>query len=870
MHKSLLHIVLFFCLSQQFYSQENGIVALDIPVRNSLKFNRYIINPTFSFVREQNKYLSITNKRQWVQFDDAPQTYLFSYSGRFRENIGVGIGAFQQNYGVLTTFGGVLNFAYNAVINRESNLTFGMNLGFYQSGLDTGRVITNFPDPSLDNIPNNSILTINPGINYGTEFFDFGLAVNNAVSYNFNTSNIIEDNPQQAVQAHIMYTGYMNSRGFFDESKFSTLLRSEFKKDETVISGIVMLMVPKGIWAQAGYNSLYGISAGIGINISKQISIEYNYEKAIGDLSTFGNSHDITLAYKFKNRNRYSYSGDDEEEALLSGKKSKRVIAKPKGPKVTEADRAAIAQAKEEARTQALEKAKAKAEARAKLVEAARAEREAKIKAATDKKEEALKAANTKLEQNTVVKEEKEKQKAEEALRIKQEQEANVEEASRARLAEEEKAKKEEENRLKLEEEAKAKADEAARVKLEEAAKAKAEEAARIKLEQESKAKATEQARVKEQEEAKAKAEEAERLKLAEEERIKAAEAARIQQEEEEKAKAKAEEESRIKLEEENDAKAAVEKAEEDPNIQVIEEDAIIFPYEKDEDIRKMNDLTKLTVDAKIEQENLLLRLREKVASKQQDLDDLKEENDLSEQGIYKAPKAFKSVSAENAALEALKLEIDGAIELQNEKITELENLYKDRLKKITDKNDETNAFYLKTINELKAGQLQIMQSKAQLNDTLEEIKVATEFERKRRIKRAAYDNEEDRYAKDRAALKQITQFTPQNGAVLNEEDFDFGETLSSNIQIVKDVKHVESGYYLVIAVHSDVDKRDDFLTKVVSLGQGDIDFFYDVNTSKYYIYQQKFNGVEQARKAIESKGNEPYNSKMSLVKIEN
>ena len=38
------------------------------------------------------------------------------------------------------------------------------------------------------------------------------------------------------------------------------------------------------------------------------------------------------------------------------------------------------------------------------------------------------------------------------------------------------------------------------------------------------------------------------------------------------------------------------------------------------------------------------------------------------------------------------------------------------------------------------------MQSKEQLNVTLEDIKVAIEFERKRRIKRAAYDNEEDRY----------------------------------------------------------------------------------------------------------------------------
>jgi type IX secretion system PorP/SprF family membrane protein len=329
MIKYLLHIGLFFCFTQLLHAQENGVVAFSLPVRNSLKFNKYAINPTFSFVREQNKYISFSNKREWVQFNDAPQTYLFSYAGRFRENTGIAVSVFQQNHGVLTTFGGVVNYAYNAVFDRDSNLTFGMNVGFYRSGLNEGKVVTNFPDPSLENFPSNTLLTINPGINYGTAFFDFGVSVNNLVTYNFKTSELLEDNPEQSVQAHIMYTGYMNTRGFFDESKFSTLVRSEFKKDKTVLSGIAMLTVPKGIWAQAGYNTLYGLSAGIGLNISQQIALEYNYEKAIGDLSSFGNSHEITLAYKFKNKIRYSYSGDDDEEAILiSNKKSKRVLAK--------------------------------------------------------------------------------------------------------------------------------------------------------------------------------------------------------------------------------------------------------------------------------------------------------------------------------------------------------------------------------------------------------------------------------------------------------------------------------------------------------------------------------------------------------------
>ncbi len=783
MKKLLFHIVLFLCIAQQSYSQEDGIVAFDIPTRNSLKFNKYTINPTFSFVREQNKYLSFYNKRQWVQFDDAPLTYLASYAGRFRENMGVGIGVFQQDYGVLTTFGGVLNFAYNAVLNTDSNLTLGLNLGFYKSGINEGRVNTNFPDPSIENFPSNSIITVNPGINYGTDFFDFGLSVNNAVSYNLLSSKLIEDNPEQAIQGHIMYTGYVNSRGFFDDSKFSGLLRAEFKKDQTIISGLVMLSVPKGIWMQAGYNSFYGASGGLGINISTQIAIEYNYETSIGDFSAFGNSHEITLAYKFKNRERYSYSGDDDEQALLTSKKKRKVLAK----------NTTTSKLSAEERQLAKEEAKARIEAR-RLAAIAKAE----------ERQLASQQNKVKAEQDTVV-------KRGDSTDIKSGQEqSNITQP-------EEKVKAAEAAKTKLEEQAKANEEEQLR---------KAAEAARLKLEEKAKVEAQE------------KAKEEARIKLAEE-----------------KAQAEAE---------------ALKKANEEEAIKMIELDGVVVPAPTNETTRYLYDLTKLTTDSKIEQQELLTKLSETVASRNQDLKDLKEENDLSERGIYKAPKPFKSVSAEKAKLEALKIEIDNIIESQNDKITQLETLYRKRIKEVSDVNDPENAFYSKAIQDLKAEQIQVLRTKESLLTTLETIKVATEVERKRRIKRAAYDNEEDRYQKDRAALNQIKQFTPVASEPLTSEDFDPGEAQSASIQIVKSVKNTESGFYAVIGVHSDVAKRDEFLRKAVAAGVSNIDFFFDVATSKYYIYYQKFNDIQSARKAMELKGSKPYNDTMALVKIEN
>ena len=233
MKKILLFITLFYGLSNVLYAQnasEDGVVSFSLPIRNSLKFNRYIINPAFSFVRESNPYISFYNKRQWVQFEDAPQTYLFNYSGRFRENEAFAAGLFQQNYGLMTVFGAIGNFAHNIVLEQDSNLTFGLNVGVYQSGLNTGKIISDDSTILQGDFPKSTLLTVNPGINYGTEFLDFGLAINNLVLYNFG-SGMVKEDPERAIQLHAMYTGYIDSYGFFDRSKFSGIVRTELKKD---------------------------------------------------------------------------------------------------------------------------------------------------------------------------------------------------------------------------------------------------------------------------------------------------------------------------------------------------------------------------------------------------------------------------------------------------------------------------------------------------------------------------------------------------------------------------------------------------------------------------------------------------------------
>ena len=72
------------------------------------------------------------------------------------------------------------------------------------------------------------------------------------------------------------------------------------------------------------------------------------------------------------------------------------------------------------------------------------------------------------------------------------------------------------------------------------------------------------------------------------------------------------------------------------------------------------------------------------------------------------------------------------------------------------------------------------------------------------------------------------------------------------------------------MAVHSDKNKRDEFLRAAVKRGEADINFFYDVNTSKYYIYSKKFTNLKEANEAMASKNVSSLNKNLSMIKIEN
>lgn len=684
--RNYLAIVLICCF-QSLFSQSEVVTSLTLPIRNSLKFNRFIIHPAFSFVREQAPFLTFYNKRQWLSFENAPQTYLVSYSGRFLQNEGVALGLFQQNEGVITTFGAVANFAHNIELQTESNLTFGVNLGFYKSGLNTAKIVTNYPDPLFETIPSSSFIVFNPGINYGTTFLDFGVSWTNFLVYNLRASELVVDHPEKSVSVHLMHTGYIEGNGFFDKSKFSAIVKSDFRKGNTGISGVAMLTIPNGLWTQLGYNTIYGVSGGLGVNLSQSIAIEYNYERGLGNFANFGASHEIGFAYKFSNRNS-NYEEDDLGSIIPPASDRGIVYAQQKTvQKPKETLQPVIAIPAQEKPIVVLKPVQDTIAPTTQLVE-------------------------TPIKKDTI---------APSALAVVQSKKDSVE---------------------------------------------------------------------------------------------------------------------------------------------------VVVPKPKNRTFIAIDNLTAALEVTKTKQDDLLSRLSVTIASKKEDLAQMKEENDLSEQGIYAEPKPFKSSSTENSELESLQTEIAAIAKDQKDKIRELETVYNEKLKNGNEEDTAILNDYAQTIQNLKQEHIAAVQANVDLNRTLEEIKEATEIEKKRRIKRASFLNVDGRLAQDIATLKRIKETTILSQIPLLSSDFDSGEE-QPEVQIIKGNKNVPSAYYLVIAVHSEVAKRDEFLTKTVASGQPNVNFFYDANSSKYFIYYDSFDNIEAAKQALKNKGSLPYNGTMSIVKME-
>lgn len=285
-----------------FGQEESPFATYDIPTHNLLKFNRFLINPSFSTVREVKSYFNMQHRNQSISFEDNYRAYFLSYSGRIGDRSGVGLGVFNQREGLIDNYGVLGNYAYGIKLTEHSNFTFAANIIYYYSGVNQNRANPVEADPALLSLENSSLFSFQPGFNISYKNFDFGLFAENLFDYNLNSNESVTEFNEKTFTGHVQYTHKLK-RGFglLKDGRLLSLARVRKVGDtDLIIGGNMILDLPSAGWLQLGYDDFYGASAGVGFNVGKRVSIGYTIEKGLSDnFENFGINHEISLAYSF-------------------------------------------------------------------------------------------------------------------------------------------------------------------------------------------------------------------------------------------------------------------------------------------------------------------------------------------------------------------------------------------------------------------------------------------------------------------------------------------------------------------------------------------------------------------------------------------
>lgn len=320
--------VILFCLvlgGQLAYGQEgqqiNTNFSLNTPFHNQLFFNRFLVNPTFSLVRENKSYLNILHRNQYTTFEDNVQNYFVGFSNKLNDHTALGIGVYGQWTGVIQEFGFNANYATSVRLGEKSKLTFGTNLTYLSEGLDKNRVVATENDPALAEAEKESKISIQPGITLSVGKFDFGLYAQELFNYNQSTNRLMMNLNDRSVKASLQYThSFMATSGLFANARLMPLVQVGRNEDSSLsYIGSLLLDLPEYGWVQTTLDDNYGLSLGLGFNLSKKLSLGYLMEKNFFQIeSNLGWNHELSLAYTFKDElpAAYSYTASSEETTI--------------------------------------------------------------------------------------------------------------------------------------------------------------------------------------------------------------------------------------------------------------------------------------------------------------------------------------------------------------------------------------------------------------------------------------------------------------------------------------------------------------------------------------------------------------------------
>ena len=298
-------------------------LPVDIRQHNLTEYNSSLLSPVFSLDRNQPRSVALWARWQWQNVDADPTTVFLNYTQKINPEMAGGLGVFQHNTGVFLNRGGVLNYAYALELSPGIQLAAGFNLFGYQRQLADDRFQLN-PDINFPQFgeSNDFIVQLAPSFRFQFGQFSLGMVVENLIDYNLSSS---ESQVSSNGNIFMGLAAYRIPINLFPDSGSSYLQPTLYVKrlpDFENQVGITTLFSTPKFWAQAGFNSFYGVSGGIGGRFFKKFSIgaliEYGTQS---ELSGQDPSFEVVTAYNFGpqilRKKVVGFEAEKEQEVLV-------------------------------------------------------------------------------------------------------------------------------------------------------------------------------------------------------------------------------------------------------------------------------------------------------------------------------------------------------------------------------------------------------------------------------------------------------------------------------------------------------------------------------------------------------------------------
>lgn len=285
------------------------IFAQQNPIQNYFIFNQTYINPAYVGTKQWTQ-VGFNTTHQWIGFEGAPRSQLFSMESPITKNNGLGFYLLNDKIGAQSQQSFMINFSHMIKISEKWKLSMGLASGLAYNAIDgTKAIIDADNDPAI------------PKLKSGTLNFDSktGLFVYSKKTFlgisiaNLYTNNLTSDFPIAIkVNQHLYLTaGHIISINDNFHLKPGVIIREDFKS-QTNVDLNAFLLFRNLVWLGSSYR--FGVVSPfsqkikdvrphnalailLNWNVQNTFTLGYAYTLSLSKFSQFS-GHEIQVSYQ--------------------------------------------------------------------------------------------------------------------------------------------------------------------------------------------------------------------------------------------------------------------------------------------------------------------------------------------------------------------------------------------------------------------------------------------------------------------------------------------------------------------------------------------------------------------------------------------